>query len=527
VTLTPLFRVNNIQIPSQPNVPDYKSQTFAIVALLMSRRIFRALIYLPIITIITAYLLNRLMTGTIFATHGSSRGAIIVGSGLAGLSAASQLVSRGVPVCLIERQAKPGGNSIKASSGINGAPTRFQSVKDAAFYDDTLKSAGAVLVQHRDHRQKLISTLTSSSASAIDWLVDENFVDLSHVAQLGGHSKPRTHRGSGQTPPGAAIVNTLLKSLKENPLFHLKTSCAVSKVLVNEWTHAVGVEYICEDEPKTLFGPVIFASGGFAGDARGMLAEYRADLAGFPSTNDPRPGSQNLLTDVGAQLRDMKLVQIHPTGFVDPKDQESQLKFLAAELLRGEGGLLLVDGKRFVNEMETRQNVTNAIMSEQPYDDNPKQWNVQLVLDEGSYNASKSHVDFYLWKGLMHKTAVGDLGPWAVLVIQEYADAAAEKAEDSLGRTTFGQWSLKDVTPESVIYVGRVTPVVHFTMGGVVINEKSEVLDAGGKPIAGLFAAGEVTGGIHGENRLGGSSLLECVVYGRIAGDQAAEYLKA
>jgi len=301
----------------------------------------------------------------------------------------------------------------------------------------------------------------------------------------------------------------------------------VSKVLVNDWTHVIGVEYIYEDEPKTVFGPVIFASGGFAGDARGMLAEYRADLAGFPSTNDPRPGSQKLLTDVGAQLRDMNLVQLHPTGFVDPKDQESQLKFLAAELLRGEGSLLLVDGKRFVNEMETRQNVTAAIMSEQPYDDNPKQWNVQIVLDEGSYSASKSHVDFYLWKGLMHRTVVGDLGPWAVLVIQEYADAAAGKTEDPLGRTNFGHWTLKEVTPESIVYVGRVTPVVHFTMGGVVINEKSEVLDAGGKPVAGLYAAGEVTGGIHGENRLAGSSLLECVVYGRIAGDQVAEYLKA
>jgi FAD-dependent fumarate reductase len=465
------------------------------------------------------------MNGTKTAAPSSNTAAIIVGSGLAGLSAASQLVSRGVPVVILESLAKAGGNSIKASSGINGAPTRFQPIEDKSFYDDTIKSVGNVLAQHHDQRQQLVSTLTNSSSSAIEWLADEKGVDLSRVAQLGGHSKPRTHRGSGQLPPGAAIVTSLLKSLQADPLFDLRTSCSVSKVQLED-TKVTGVEYSRDGEMKQLRGPVIFASGGFAGDALGMVKEYRPDLAGFPSTNDPRPGSQNLMTEVGAQLLDMDLVQVHPTGFIDPKDHESKLKFLAAELLRGEGGILLVDGRRFVNEMETRQHVTDAIMKEPPFDHNPKQWDVQLVLDEGTYNASKSHMDFYLWKGLMHKTVVGDLGPWAVMVIQEYADAAAGKREDVLVRKAFGHWALKDVTAESVVYVGRVTPVVHFTMGGVIINEKSEVLNADGRHIPGLFAAGEVTGGIHGENRLGGSSLLECVVYGRIAGDQVAEHLK-
>lgn len=477
-----------------------------------------------VLSIITALIINFLMAHP-KATTSSNTAAIVVGSGLAGLSVASQLVSRGVPVIILESLAKPGGNSIKASSGINGAPTRFQPVEDTSFYDDTIKSVGAVFTQHHDQRQQLVSTLTNSSASAIDWLVDEKGIDLSRVAQLGGHSKPRTHRGTGRLPPGAAIVTTLLKSLQANPLFDLRTSSSVSKVQL-ENGKVVGVEYSRDGETRTLQGPVIFASGGFAGDALGMIKEYRPDLARFPSTNDPRPGTQHLLTTVGAQLLDMDLIQVHPTGFVDPKDHESKLKFLAAELLRGEGGILLVDGKRFVNEMGTRQHVTDAIMKEPPFDDNPKQWNVQLVLDEGAYNASKSHMDFYLWKGLMHKTTVGDLGPWAVMVFQEYADAVTEKKEDDLGRKAFGSWNLKEVTAESAVYVGRVTPVVHFTMGGVIINDKSQVTDAKGRAIPGLFAAGEVTGGIHGENRLGGSSLLECVVFGRIAGDQVAELLQ-
>jgi succinate dehydrogenase/fumarate reductase flavoprotein subunit len=81
--------------------------------------------------------------------------------------------------------------------------------------------------------------------------------------------------------------------------------------------------------------------------------------------------------------------------------------------------------------------------------------------------------------------------------------------------------------PEYEVYTGQVTPVIHFTMGGVVIDEHGRVIGAEGTPIDGLWAAGEVTGGVHGQNRLGGSSLLECVVFGRIAGNEAAAWHKA
>lgn len=483
--------------------------------------------------------------------------AIIVGSGLAGLSAASELVGRGVAVRMLERAAKPGGNSIKASSGINAAPTRFQPTtihpdSAAAFYEDTVKSAGSLFTTTaREQRQKLVSTLTHSSATAVDWLVDEKGIDLSLVTQLGGHGFPRTHRGGGKNPPpGAAIVFTLLGKLKESPLFSLETNSQVTKVLVSSSSgdsrSVTGVEYIttpaytehdsssssnaADQDAKELHGPVVFASGGFGGDATGLLAQYRPDLTGYPSTNEPRPGSQPLLTAVGAGLLDMDQVQVHPTGFVDPKTPESPLKFLAAELLRGEGGILLrpEDGVRFVNEMETRLNVTNAITQKASVAEGevPRQWNVQLVLDEGAFEAARSHIEFYLWKGLMQKTTVSELGPAALITIQEYANVVAGEAKDAFGRTSFGQWKLREATPESVVYIGRVTPVVHFTMGGVTINEHAEVMDGERKVIKGLWAAGEVTGGIHGENRLGGSSLLECVVFGRIAGEQVTRYLE-
>ena len=486
------------------------------------------LIFFTLLTLFVSMLYNRFLSSVMqsMTSPATNRGVVVVGSGLAGLSAASELASRDVPVHILERLPKPGGNSIKASSGINGAPTRFQPFEDKEFYSDTIASAGQVLTTLRERREKLISTLTETSSSAVLWLVDEKGVDLSRVTQLGGHSRPRTHRGAGQTPPGAAIVTTLLNELKACPHVQLETSSTVTKVLRSNG-EVIGVEYVHEGESKSLLGPVIFASGGFAGDSTGLLAQYRPDLESFPSTNEAQPGSATLLTEAGAQLLDMEQVQVHPTGFIDPKEPSRVTKFLAAEVLRGEGGLLLLGSKRFINEMETRKNVTDAIIKTPATDSSPRQWDVKIVMDETGYKATKSHIDFYIFKGLMKKTTVAEgLGQVALSALQEFADAAQGKIKDPFGRTEFGNWSLAEVKPDSTVYIGTVTPVVHYTMGGVQFNEKSEVLDQEGRPIKGLWTAGESTGGVHGANRLGGSSLLECVVFGRIAGREVAKFLK-
>jgi FAD-dependent fumarate reductase len=505
----------------------------------MSRRRILTLISLSLFIALASILWRRLAStsitkGIISTMRREGRRAIVVGSGLAGLSAASTLTSHGIIVALLERSAKPGGNSIKASSGINGAPTRFQPgppFSDGSFYSDTIASAGAVFTassgEERKRRERLTEKLVNESDSCVEWL-SEKGVDLSVVAQLGGHSFPRTHRGGGKTPPGFAIISTLLTELKASPLFTLQTRCVATRIL-KSGDNIEGVEYIDEEgEKKELRGPVIFATGGFAGDANGMLKEFRPGLAGFPSTNEARPGSQHLLTKIGAQLLDMQEVQVHPTAFVDPEAVFNPVKFLAAEWLRGEGGLLLHDGKRFINEMENRKIVTDAITRLKIEKEIPRQWDVQLVLDEGVYNNASSHVDFYVFKGLMKKTTLSELGEDAVVTVKHYSLAAAGEKADPFGRSYFGHWELKpdEVSGESVIYVGRVTPAVHFTMGGVVINERAEVLDSKEETIKGVWAAGEVAGGVHGGNRLGGSSLLECCVFGRVAGEEVVKYLE-
>jgi FAD-dependent fumarate reductase len=468
---------------------------------------------------------------------------IVVGSGLAGLCAAFEASKAGATVYMLDREAKPGGNSIKASSGINGAGTRFQKtigiLKDDLFLDDSIRSAGSRFQRWKSEatfgidREKLIRTMTSESANAVTWLSDEIEIDLSVVAPLGGHSIARTHRGSGRTPPGAAIVQGLMRNLEKRSNFKLMSSSEVTGLYKVE-SVVKGVEYIHGGEPKTLEGTVVFASGGFAGDASGLLARYRPDLKGIPSTNEARPGSHGLLAAVGAKMVDMDSVQIHPTGFVDPKSPTSMLKILAAEVLRGEGGILLSpNGKRFINEMETREHVSNAIMDLPPKvegDAAIKQWDITLLLDPGACEAASTHIGFYVFKGLMQKKKIKDLDDSLIESIDKYAAAVQAGKDGEFGRTTFGHWKLKpgEANREEEICLGRVTPIVHFTMGGVAFNEKSQVLrpaeDGALMPVPGLFAAGEITGGIHGDNRLGGSSLLECVVFGRIAGAEAVKH---
>ncbi|KAI8630548.1 FAD binding domain-containing protein [Xylariaceae sp. FL1651] len=488
---------------------------------------------------------------------------IIVGSGLAGLSAAHEALKAGAEVHMLDRAPKPGGNSIKASSGINGAGTRFQAAANviavddddvSGFYDDTVRSAGARLQTQTQtqtaaglgaaERKALIELMTAQSADAVHWLADDVGVDLSVVAQLGGHSAPRTHRGASGPPPGAAIVGALLKRLGADPKFKLTTSATVEALTLSGGddgdgkVSVSGVRYTLDGQTHELRGPVVFAVGGFAGDAHGLLAKHRPDLAGVPSTNDARPGSHGLLDEVGAEFVDMDSVQIHPTGFVDPKDPAASYKFLAAEALRGEGGILLSSrGERFVDEMEKRDVVSEAIMTLPPSqlvsaagNEGVRQWDVTLLLDPGASEACASHLGFYLFKGLMQKKKVKDLPPALIEAIDKYAAAVAAGSDKAFGRKTYGHWRLPagDANREEEVSIGTVTPVTHFTMGGVAFNTQSQVLGRRGHslaPINGVWAAGEITGGIHGDNRLGGSSLLECVIFGRIAGTEAAKSL--
>ncbi|KAJ7502855.1 FAD binding domain-containing protein [Mycena galericulata] len=453
---------------------------------------------------------------------------IVVGGGLAGLSAAHTLLERGANVLLLDKQGFMGGNSTKATSGINGAGTQTQQeagIPDNAkiFFDDTKKSARELA------RDDLIRVLTGRSGDAVNWLQDKFGLDLSKVARLGGHSQPRTHRGDAQFP-GMVITYAQMERLEDLAVSDPERVKIVKKArvtkLIKEDGTVTGVEYLHNGKTVTVHGPVILATGGYAADFTedSLLKKYRPELWDLPTTNgDHCTGDgQKLAMAIGGHGIDLEKVQVHPTGLVDPKEPEAKVKFLAAEALRGVGGLLLDNtGSRFVDELQHRDFVTGKMWENKKYP-------IRLVLNGSASKDIEWHCKHYCGRGLMKRFESGDelakeMGLKPEVLKKTFADynAVVRSKKDPFGKKFFsGEWKYDDV-----FNVAIMTPVLHYTMGGLEIDAESRVIDTAGKPIPGLFASGEVAGGVHGANRLGGSSLLGCVVFGRVSGDSAAAYL--
>lgn len=263
-----------------------------------------------------------------------------------------------------------GGNSTKATSGINGAGTVSQQdlgIQDSAkiFFEDTKRSAKELA------RDDLIRVLTGRSADAVNWLISRFGLDLSKVSRLGGQSRPRTHRGGAQFP-GMVITYAQMERLEDLAVsaperVQIKKKARVARLVKDAETGAVvGVEYEHDGQMQTAYGPVILATGGYAADftESSLLKKYRPELWDLPTTNgDHCTGDgQKLAMAVGANGIDLEKVQVHPTGLVDPNEPDAKVKFLAAEALRGVGGLLLDnEGQRFVDELQTRDFVTGKI----------------------------------------------------------------------------------------------------------------------------------------------------------------------
>jgi len=454
---------------------------------------------------------------------------IVVGGGLAGLSAAHTVLERGGKVVVLDKNPFFGGNSTKATSGINGALTRTQvrlEIKDSveSFYDDTARSARDLI------RPPLVKVLTGDSGPAVEWLQEKFGLDLSLVSRLGGHSFPRTHRGKEKFP-GMTITYALMEKIEDIAAaqpdrVRLVKKARVTRLLTDNSGTVYGVAYESEGKQFEEHGPVILATGGYAADFApdGLLSKYRPDVLPLPTTNGDHSTGDGIkmVLAIGGNTTDLEKVQVHPTGLVDPSEPDAKVKFLAAEALRGVGGILLsAEGKRFADELGHRDYVTGEMWKNKgPF---------RLVLNSAAGKEIEWHCKHYVGRGLMKHFASGEaLAKEMGIPVQQlaetfskYNDNASGKVKDPYGKKYFSNapFDVKDS-----FWVAIVTPVVHYCMGGLEISAESEVLGPKG-PIKGLFAAGELAGGVHGANRLGGSSLLGCVVFGRVSGNSAAQYL--
>merc|ERR1719171_3055032 len=368
---------------------------------------------------------------------------------------------------------------------------------------------------------------------------------------------PRTHRGKERFP-GMTITYALMEKIEEMAdeqpdKVKLLMKTKVEKLLKDSAGNVCGVECTTADGKKIQeHGPVIIATGGFGADfeADSLLSQYRPDLKHLPTTNGEHCTGDGLKMAMaaGADTIDLEWVQVHPTGLIHPEEPDAKVKFLAAEALRGVGGILLdAEGKRFCNELGRRDYVTGMMWKNKGVQFGNTTGFI-MVLNTKASKEFNWHCKHYMSRGLMKfYNNLHDLAKEYKFDIKnveatfkEYNENAEKQEKDPNGGPyeaygggkAWDKWGKKfyhnlpmDVNDQ--YHVAIVTPVIHYCMGGLKMNAGAEVLDKNNKVIPGLYVAGEAMGGVHGTNRLGGNSLLDCVVFGRVSGRSAARYCTA
>ena len=490
---------------------------------------------------------------------------VVVGAGGAGMTAAITATDAGKKVIVVESQPIAGGNSVRSTGGMNAAKTPYQDkneFKEAAGVEKTLATAAekfadnatitalaATVKSQWDAYQanpqgyfdsvelmeldtmiggkgknnpELVKALAENSAAAIEWLASIG-AEVKNVGAFCGASVKRIHRpvnADGKvTAVGAYIVPILEKNLQDRNVQFLFDTTA-NEIIMKDGK-AVGIKGTGKDGHKVTINAksVVIATGGFGANAE-MVEKYKPELKGFATTNAEGAQGQgiDMATAVGAATVDMDQIQIHPTVHIE----EDGNAHLITEGLRGDGAILVnAEGKRFYDEVSTRDKVSAAIIEQT----DKSAW---LVVDQAMVDKSAVIAGYiksgYTVTGATYEELAKAMGvdeATFTSTMNTWNQAVEAKSDAEFGRTSFA-----NPLTTAPYYAIKITPAVHHTMGGIVINPKAEVLNEKGEAIPGLFAAGEVTGGVHGANRLGGNAVADFVVFGRISGQSAADNAK-
>ena len=490
---------------------------------------------------------------------------VVVGAGGAGMTAAITATDAGKKVIVVESQPIAGGNSVRSTGGMNAAKTPYQDkneFKEAAGVEKTLATAAEKFADNETitalaatvksqwdayqanpqgyfdsvelmeldtliggkgkNNPELVKALAENSAAAIEWLASIG-ADVKNVGAFGGASVKRIHRpvnADGKvTAVGAYIVPILEKNLQDRNVQFLFDTTA-NEIIMKDGK-AVGIKATGKDGHKVTINAksVVIATGGFGANAE-MVEKYKPELKGFATTNAEGAQGQGIemATAVGAATVDMDQIQIHPTVHIE----EDGNAHLITEGLRGDGAILVnAEGKRFYDEVSTRDKVSAAIIA-QP---DKSAW---LVVDQSMVDKSAVIAGYiksgYTVTGATYEELAKAMGvdeATFTSTMNTWNQAVEAKSDAEFGRTSFA-----NPLTTAPYYAIKITPAVHHTMGGIVINPKAEVLNEKGEAISGLYAAGEVTGGVHGANRLGGNAVADFVVFGRISGQSAADNAK-
>ena len=439
---------------------------------------------------------------------------IIVGAGGAGMAAALSAKEAGKNPVILEKLPVAGGNTLKSSGGMNASETKFQKeqgIEDSndQFFDDTLKGGKGT------NDQALLRYLVDNSASAIDWL-DSMGITLNNISYSGGASVKRIHRPEDGSAVGTYLVDGLMRNIQEQsiPLFVNSDVTAIQE----KDGKVTGVEVMVDGKKKKVAGEAVVVTTGGFGSNQELITEYRPDLKGYVSTTSEGSTGDGIkmIEKLGGATVDMDQIQVHPTVVQDSG-------MLISETVRGEGAILVnQQGKRFVNELETRDNVSAAETAL------PEKY-AYLIFDDALAKRAKQ-VEYYKEQGVVIEAdTIEELAKKIDMTpetLKETLDTwnknVKDKKDSEFNRETAMDYDLTT----GPYYAIKIAPGIHHTMGGVKINTDTQVLKEDGSTIPGLYAAGEVTGGIHGQNRIGGNAVADIMVFGRQAGEQSSKFIE-
>jgi len=452
---------------------------------------------------------------------------IVIGSGFAGLTAAIECKIKGGQVIVLEKMKAIGGNSIISDGGIAAPNTPEQEligIKDSAemMFEDMMKSAEGL------SDPKITRTICEKASETYQWSKD--IVGINYMPRVdifGGHQVPRCY-----TPDPFSGSTIILKMREKCEAIGIKILCGVSVLsfIQNENKRVIGLNVdsnysLDPDHKKELqqiyaSKGVIVASGGYAADVA-FRRQAHSNIDDEIQTTNKRFTSAEVLQacmDINARTANLDLIQWMPWTTND-------------EIGYGRGGLfgdyivssygILIDtktGQRFINEQANRKELAEKILHVK---------DVVGIADERSVLASGWDLKSALQKGIIKKhESISDLAAMYKIpeiqlreTLDHYNQTIISKKDEQFNKHIEDWMS----TLNAPFYSMRINPKTHYSLGGVVTNVDTQVLDQQGHILQGLYAVGEVTGLTHGANRLGSCSVTECLVMGRIAGKKVIE----
>ena len=479
---------------------------------------------------------------------------IIAGAGLSGLAAAyeaSKLLDYSLKILLLEASSKYGGNSNNEIDGINLLiPPDNDEFKNndnfTCYYDDSFDFGRYA------SEKDLLTILVNNSYELYDFLFYELNCNSLKLIKSEGSKVPRTliynseEDEEEKITTGGFLSNLLYNKIKNISSINILFNSNFVDLVINEdYTEIKGVIYQIQQDYKIInvtakSKAIILATGGYGSDfyaEESLLKEFLVQYYYLPTfaTEYTQGVGIKIGRNKGAVLIDQRQAEIYPTCFVDLSDRFNKHKIIAPDLFRELGGILMNKrGKRFCDEMSDRRFVGQSILKNCNIVTNPniiKQYEGFLIINEEIKENYGEKVNDYISKGYLKKYESFDEFANEMKISEYYTNIrksiinynqACDQNRDMFGK---GKFPTK-FKMGNTIYVGIITPCIFHTLGGVRISEKAEILNEEKRPIKGLYASGQIIGGIHGVMSMQGNILTQSIVFGRLAAKSAINYIK-